>query len=90
MATIRDLYENGNFIEPSNHEDHIAFWNHYYRDARHPDGKVDCKLVKIGMLGSCWSFLYSDSDSSCGSESDSFSHSVLSGNKKIMTIFDLE
>lgn len=77
MAMIRDLDENGLFIEPLNHEEHIAFWNHCYKNARSPDRKVDCKLVKLGMFGSCWSFLYSDSDNSCGSESDSFSHSVL-------------
>lgn len=53
MEIIRDLHENENLIDPSIRDERIALWNHCYRNARRLDGVVDCKLVKLGMFGSC-------------------------------------
>lgn len=61
-----------------------------YKNVKRPDGTVDCIVVKLGMLGSCESYLNSESDMSGGSYNDSYFSSIFLGNKTIMAIYDYE
>lgn len=87
MAIIMYLYENDNLIETLSHNKRIGLWNHYYRNPRCTIGTVNCKLLELGMFGSCKSSINSYSG---GSGSDSFFPFVFSRNKNIMTIFDIK
>lgn len=78
MVIIRYLVENDNLVEPSTRDKRITLWNHYYRNARRPYGKINCILVDLGMFDICESSISSDSGSIDGSDNDSFFSYVLS------------
>lgn len=98
MGIIRDLDKDGNLVEPSSRDEHIALWKYCYRNVRHhkycyrnvrrPYGIVDCRLVELGMFGRCDSSLKSESDSNDGAHSDSFFPSVFPRNVTLVAISD--
>lgn len=88
MVIIRYFIENDNLVEPSTRDKRITLWNHYYRNARHPYGKINYILVELGMFDICESSISSDSGSIDGSDNESLFSYVLSWNKKIMVISD--
>lgn len=72
MEIIGDLDENGNLVEPSTHNEHITMWNYCYRNAKHPDGMVDCKLMKLGILDSYECYTSYNVDGNGGNTINSF------------------
>lgn len=68
----------------------IELCDYYYRKVRCHNKTVDCRLMELGMLGSCQSSLNFDSDIIGGSDSDSFFPLIFSRNKKIMATFDTD
>lgn len=71
-------------VEPLTHDEHIALWKHFDRNARRPNETVDCRLVELGMFISCDSSLNSESDISGGSDNDSSFPSIFPRSGKIM------
>lgn len=78
MVIIRYLVENDILVDPLTRDKRITLWNHCYRNARRPYGKINCILVELGMFNICESSISSDSGSIDGSDNESLSSYVLS------------
>lgn len=73
MEIIRDLDESDNLVEPPTRDKPITLWNHCYKNANHPDGTNDYKIMELGMFGSCESLNNSNCDNTSYSDIESFS-----------------
>lgn len=73
MDIIRDLDESDNLVEPLTRDKRITFWNHCYKNAKHPDGTNAYKIMELDMFGSCEILNSSNCDNTSCSDIESFS-----------------